>query len=207
MTPEDLAKVRAMIDAAVAAAVDRAVDRAASKVVQPIRDEVDQLRVVDKRHDERLSSHSGAHRGIVESVRKSEETLRATTAEQILASQQLMSHALDAHRAETRAELRDLGARVHALSAVGEVAERARKSADSAYNAASALVPEQTQNRIALSGTRRVAVGGIVVTLVLGILQILANVYVAVSRPPPAPPANAATQWAPAPSSPMIAPR
>ena len=125
LSREDLALVTRIASDAAAKAV--------RDVAQKQQEEIDQLKKVDTRHDERLGSHSGTHKDIAASVRKTLSDAHEAT----IASVDVK---LDAFRAEMRAELAS-------LARTPEAADGAKKAALQAFTSAASASVDTEQIR------------------------------------------------------------
>lgn len=106
-----------------------AATKAARDIAQKQQEEIDQLKKVDTRHDERLGSHSGTHRDLAANVRKSQEATIAS-----------VDMKLDAFRAEMRAEFAS-------LARAPEAAEGAKTAALQAFTSAASASVDTEQIR------------------------------------------------------------
>lgn len=122
LSPSDIEQIRRIIAAEVATAVAIA--------VQPLREDVDVLRKVDRRHDARLASHSGAHKDIIADVKRTTGELAVSTQEQLVAVQTTMAQSLDEIRREMKSG---------ALSSAPAAARAAETAATAAKDATTDL--------------------------------------------------------------------
>lgn len=101
LSPEDKAWLSTMINTTVNTVVKREIPLA----VQPLQDQIDRLEGVDKRHDERLRTHSGTHRDIALNVRKSITEVKETTNADLLAATHHLSSEIETYRKEMNDKL------------------------------------------------------------------------------------------------------
>lgn len=88
-----------MVDEAVA----RRVDGVVTRVVQPIREELDTNKILDQSRDKRLDKHSGTHSDLAANVRASQSEVEQSTNEKLLALQRHMARTLESFREEMSA--------------------------------------------------------------------------------------------------------
>lgn len=89
-----------------------------AQAIQPLRDEVDSLRATDKRHDVRLTGHSGTHRDLATNVRASLHEVKEATNGDLLRAVTHLSGVIEANRSATNAELGHLNAELEKLKNV-----------------------------------------------------------------------------------------
>lgn len=116
LSREDLALVTKIATEAAA--------KAARDIAQRQQEEIDALKKVDTRHDERLGHHSGTHKDLAANVRKSLSDVQEATITSVDAK-------LDAFRAEVRAELASLARAPDAADGAKKAALQASTSAAS----------------------------------------------------------------------------
>jgi hypothetical protein len=66
MTPAELAQMQAMIDSA----MDRSMKRFIADTIQPLRDDIDSLKLEAKTREADIRKHSGTHRDLIQSSTK-----------------------------------------------------------------------------------------------------------------------------------------
>jgi hypothetical protein len=138
-----------------------------ASTVQPLRDELDALQNVDRRHDERLRTHSGTHREIVANVRRSEDEIKTATNESLLAAQRHMGASLEDFRAEVRRELLELAKVPEATKGAEAAAVAGAHAAQAAQHATTDLAVAQLQTSAASKREARLRTFGLFIALVI----------------------------------------
>lgn len=101
MTPQELTRMQAMIDDS----VNRAIDRAVTKLIQPLRDDIDQLKLESKALEADTRKHSGTHKDLLDKSGKiSDNDMKQDAA---IATILTKVAAIEANQATTKATAAD----------------------------------------------------------------------------------------------------